>query len=408
MIANNIPSNIAEKVCDDIRPFAGYGFNLSHAACYAFIAYQTAYLKANYPLEYMTAVLQVFYTEEDKVIKYVKVARDMGMEVLPPDINRSEVGFTIDGLTSIRFGLGAIKGLGEATVEAALEERKVRNIPLFRDEEGNLVELTEENEPKTIIEYKEVGGPFISAEDVIERIQKKNMNKTAIAALCYSGAFDSLLDGITANRFEHLAYMLNLRDIEPDQPLVEAIAKYTDRLKFEKEREVLGLYVTGHVLSRMAEPTDWEGLDDATHFTTVSLTEARVIRTRKGDNMAFLTADTLEGERSLTLFPSHYENVKDGLVPGMLMKVGIRGQMNWQRNQKTSLLLLLLFLRRLIKKSGRKLSKIIKRMEWLKTAPLIWRDIWTFGLLVIHIFRIRTFLALNLALLRIQKKWTKL
>ncbi|MFE4029232.1 hypothetical protein ACFX4N_24045 [Priestia sp. YIM B13551] len=334
MIANNIPSDIAEKVSNDIRPFAGYGFNLSHAACYAFIAYQTAYLKANYPIEYMTAVLQVFYTEEDKVIKYAKVARDMGMEVLPPDINRSEEGFRIDGERAIRFGLGAIKGLGVATVEAILEERKVRDIPLFRDEEGNLVELTEENEPSTIIDYKQVGGSFTSVEDVLERIPKKNMNKKALTALCYSGTFDTLLDGITNNRFEHMAYLLNLRGEAPDKELIEAITKYSDRLKFEKEREVLGLYVTGHVLSRIAEPTDWEGLDDATHFTMVSLVEARVIRTKKGDNMAFLKVDTLEGERSLTLFPTHYEQVKEGLVAGMLLKVGIKGKMNWQRNQK--------------------------------------------------------------------------
>ncbi len=326
----------------DIRPFAGYAFNRSHAACYAYIAYQTAYLKANYPLEYMTALLQVFYTEENKVVKLVKVARDMGFEVLPPDINRSEIGFTIDGENAIRFGLGAIKGLGEATLEAIIEERKPRMAPAVRDADGleTIISQEEADEIEAtpdldiVVGSVPVGGPFTSAKDVINRIPKKNFNKKAIASLCYSGAFDTLAEGLCNNRFEYLAHMYDIRGEAPDTELIEQITKYTDRIKFEKEREVLGLYISGHVLDRLAEPTDWEGLDDATHTTMVALTEARVIRTKKGDNMAFLRVDTLEGERSLTLFPSHYEQVKEGLVAGMIMKVGIKGQMNWQRNQK--------------------------------------------------------------------------
>ncbi|MDA1918137.1 DNA polymerase III subunit alpha [Bacillus cereus group sp. BcHK140] len=339
---NNVPAQVATKICDDIRPFAGYAFNRSHAACYAYIAYQTAYLKANYPLEYMTALLQVFYTEEDKVVKLVKVIRDMGIEVLPPDINRSEIGFTIDGENAIRFGLGAIKGLGEATLEAILEERKPRMAPAVRDADGleTIISQEEADEIEAtpdlniVVGSVAVGGPFTSAKDVINRIPKKNFNKKAIASLCYSGAFDTLAEGLCNNRFEYLAHMYDIRGEAPDAELIEQITKYTDRIKFEKEREVLGLYISGHVLDRLAEPTDWEGLDDATHTTMVALTEARVIRTKKGDNMAFLRVDTLEGERSLTLFPSHYEQVKEGLVAGMIMKVGIKGQMNWQRNQK--------------------------------------------------------------------------
>lgn len=344
LVANGTPEHVATKICEDIRPFAGYAFNRSHAAAYAYIAYQTAYLKANYPLEYMTAVLQVFYTDEDKVVKYVKVARDMGFEILPPDINRSEVGFTIDGDNAIRFGLGSIKGLGEATLDAILEERKVRDVPCVRDEDGGLTYLTEDEaqvldiasevDPEIVIGLETVGGPFESINDLMNRVPKKNLNKASLTALNYSGSLDSLTNGDFNNRFEQMAYILGLRGESPDPDLVDAIAKYTDRLKFEKEREVLGLYVSGHVLDRLAEPTDWEGLDDAVHHTVVSLVDARVIRTKKGDNMAFLTVDTLEGQRSLTLFPKQYETAKDGLVPGMIMKVGIRAQMNWQRNQR--------------------------------------------------------------------------
>lgn len=344
LVANGTPEHVATKICEDIRPFAGYAFNRSHAAAYAYIAYQTGYLKANYPLEYMTAVLQVFYTDEDKVVKYVKVARDMGFEILPPDINRSEVGFTIDGDNAIRFGLGSIKGLGEATLDAILEERKVRDVPCVRDEDGGLTYLTEDEaqvldvasevDPEIVVGLETVGGPFESINDLMNRVPKKNLNKASLTALNYSGSFDSLTNGDFNNRFEQMAYILGLRGESPDPDLVDAIAKYTDRLKFEKEREVLGLYVSGHVLDRLAEPTDWEGLDDAVHHTVVSLVDARVIRTKKGDNMAFLTVDTLEGQRSLTLFPKQYETAKDGLVPGMILKVGIRAQMNWQRNQR--------------------------------------------------------------------------
>lgn len=341
MVMKDVPESVAKKICDDIRPFAGYAFNRSHAAAYAFIAFQTAYLKAHYPLEFMTALLQVFYDKEDKVVKYVKVAKDMGIEVLPPDINRSEIGFKIDGDNAIRFGLGSIKGLGEATLDAILEERKARQVPVVRDEDGGLIYLTQEEaerlheeDEEAVIGLETVGGPFTSASDVVSRIPKKDFNRKTVSALCFSGAFDELASGLFNNRFEYFAHMLDIRGEAPDAELVESITKYTDRMKFEKEREVLGLYVSGHVLSRLAEPTDWDNLDDGTHFTMVSLTEARVILTKKGQNMAFLKVDTLEGERTLTLFPSHYETVKEGLVPGMLMKVGVKGQMNWQRNQK--------------------------------------------------------------------------
>lgn len=342
MVANNIPEYIAKKACDDIRPFAGYGFNLSHAACYAYISYVTAYLKANYPLEYMTAVLQVFYDDEDKVVKYTKAARDMGIEILPPDVNRSDVGFIIDGDNAIRFGLGSVKGLGEATIEAVLNERTVRDVPVMHDEDGGIIYLTHEEveeisadkESDIVIGLETVGGPFKSVDDLMNRVPKKNLNKAALTALTYAGAFDAFLAEDFNNRFEYLAYIMQLRGEQPDAELVEAIAKYTDRAKFEKEREVLGLYVSGHALSRYAEPTDWEGLDEATHFTVVSINEVRKVKTRKGDWMAFLKVDTLEGERSLTLFPSHFATVEEGLVPGMLIKVGIKGKMNWQRNQK--------------------------------------------------------------------------
>ncbi|WP_263117500.1 DNA polymerase III subunit alpha [Bacillus subtilis] len=346
LLANGALERVATKICDDIRPFAGYAFNRSHAACYAYIAYQTAYLKANYPLEYMTALLQVFYTEEDRVIKLVKVIRDMGFEVLPPDINRSEVGFTIDGDNAIRFGLGSIKGLGEATVDAILNERVERKGYLLEDGSGKFtveedqlkeamgVEIRDQADVVRLVEEVKLGGIYTSVEDLMNRVPKKNLNRKSLMALCYAGAFDFFIDGTTNTRFDYMAHILSIRGESPDEELAAAISNYSDRLKYEKEREVLGLFVSGHMLSRLAEPTDWDNLDDATHFTMVSLIEARVITTKKNDQMAFLRVDTLEGEKSLILFPSNYEPIKHALVPGMLLKVGVKAQMNWQRNQK--------------------------------------------------------------------------
>ena len=290
------------------RESDGIKVNKSHAACYAYISYQTGYLKANYPLEYMCALLQVFYTEGTKVVKYAKVSRDMGFEVLAPDINRSEKGFIIDGENAIRFGFGAIKGIGDASIDAILEERH--------------------------------NGQFTSMQNLINRIPRKNLNKAALSALTYSGALDSLMPEEFTNRPSFLAYILEtLRGDKLDKELIEEIATYTDRTKFEREFKTLGLYVSGHILDRYAEPIEWDEMDDSPHHTTVLITEVKRIITKKGTPMAFLEVDTLEGTRSLTLFPQQYAKTAiEGLVPGMLAKINVKAQMNWQKNQKDYIL----------------------------------------------------------------------
>lgn len=256
----------------------------------------------------MCALLQVFYTDDTKVVKYAKVSRDMGFEVLAPDINRSEKGFTIDGENAIRFGFGAIKGIGDASIDAILAERK--------------------------------SGPFTSASDLIARVPRKNLNKAALTALVYSGALDSLMTEEFTNRPSFLAYILEtVRGDTLDEALIQEIATYTDRTKFEKEFKTLGLYVSGHILDRYAEPTDWEEMDDSPHHTTVLITDVKRIITKKGTPMAFLEVDTLEGTRSLTLFPQQYaKTATEGLVPGMLAKINVKAQMNWQKNQKDYIL----------------------------------------------------------------------
>jgi DNA polymerase-3 subunit alpha len=299
ILANGYSKEIAEWCIEAIKPFVGYGFNRSHAACYAFIAYQTAYLKANYPLEYMTALLTIFGDKEAKVVNYTKRARDMGIDVLQPDINLSQSGFEIDGL-AIRFGLGSIKGLGDASIEAILRERETRS--------------------------------FDDLEDLLARIPKKELNKTGLRVLALSGALDSIATDHD-NRFEIYKTLLVMRGDEPDEELADVLKNYTEKAKFEAERMYLGLYLTGHPLQRHADPVDWDELEfNESTITHVSIAEVRVIRTRKNDLMAFLKVDTLEGEKSMTVFPKAYETCKDELHVGMISKVQFSAKMNWQND----------------------------------------------------------------------------
>lgn len=289
----------------------------------------------------MTALLQVFFEDEEKVVKYVKVAKDMGFEILPPDINRSEIGFTIDGERAIRFGLGSIKGLGEATINSIIHERSSHKKPVIKDEDGMEYIITEEEVDELMIKDDSVvigaidgGGIFMNIQDLMDRLPKRNLNRKSLMALCFSGAFDTFFEGTTMNRFDFMERIFTLRGEDPDEETHNGVSRYSDRLKLNKEREYLGIYVSGHVLQRIAEPTDWELLDDTMHFTSVVLNSAKVITTKKGDDMAFLTVDTLEGEQDLTLFPKQYETVKNLLIPGIIFKVGVKGSMNWQRNKK--------------------------------------------------------------------------
>jgi DNA polymerase III subunit alpha len=343
ILENGYSEEIADWAIKNIEPFVGYGFNLSHAACYAYIAYQTAYLKANFPLEYMTALLTIFGDKEAKVVNYTKRARDMGIDVLQPDINLSDDGFKIENL-SIRFGLGSIKGLGGASIDAIMEERKEREALFVRNgEDLVLTPFTEEGaatllaeNPDIVIEKKTIGGPFTSLENLLSRIPKSSMNKTALRVLALSGALDSIALEYE-NRFQIYEALLTMRGDNPSNetvdeiPLADILKNYTEKTKFEAERKVIGLYLTGHPLQRHADPVNWDELEyNETHSTHVSIVEVRVVPTKKGDRMAFLKVDTLEGEKSMTIFPREYAVCKDELHIGMIAKVSFEAKMNWR------------------------------------------------------------------------------
>lgn len=305
-VANGTKKPVAEKIFDFIEPFARYGFNRSHAACYAVIAYQTAYFKANYPAEFMAALLTADQHNSDRVALEVDESRRMGLDVLPPDVNESYAQFTVvadasNAPTTIRFGLAAIKNVGDQLVDAIIRERKA-------------------------------GGPFVSLADFLSRVQHKDLNKKSLESLAKVGALDALaerqaiLENVNdllkfskrsddestlrqTNIFSHLPTSgtptLRLRSVEP--------ASKSQRGQWE--RELLGLYITDHPLSEwraqlelLAQPI--RGVkDQAGRRTTVAglVTTVKRITTRQNDRMAFARLEDLSGSIEVVVFPKVFQ-----------------------------------------------------------------------------------------------------
>lgn len=301
---NGVTESVATKIFDLIEPFAGYAFNKAHAVCYGTVAYQTAYLKANYPVEYLTALLACHAENQDKVALYVEEARRLGLEILPPDINESESDFTIgaDG-QSIRFGLGAIKNCGRGLVEALVAERRER-------------------------------GPFKSVADFALRVASvPGFNRSAFECLARVGALAALhpcrkglaeaAEGIVARvaRSARTARskQIGLFDGDDDSigasPSLDIPAgeEYERAECLAFERDLLGLYISDHPLNEhsraLKERADatvasLNDLDDGALCTIGGvITSLRPHLTRKGDKMAFITVEDLTGVTRVTVFP---------------------------------------------------------------------------------------------------------
>ncbi len=235
--ADTVGSEIAEKIFDQIDYFAGYGFNKSHSACYAVIAYQTAYLKCHYPREYMAALLTTNRGDTAKIVSYIDDAKHMDIAVLPPDLNESDAYFTVTG-PNLRFGLAAVKGVGDKAVEGVVEERR-------------------EN------------GRFKSLHDFCSRVDLRLLNKGTIEALIEAGAFDSL----GGHRAQYLAALESAlaaggeaqRDRAtgqmglfaaagqtPPEPTLPNVPPWADKELLTREKKVLGFYVSSHPLAQYA------------------------------------------------------------------------------------------------------------------------------------------------------------
>ena len=298
----------AEAIFDLMAKFAEYGFNKSHSAAYALVSYQTAYLKAHYPVEFMAALLTEDMDNTDKVLKNISDCKEMGIEVMPPDINASVQSFKVRE-HSIRFGLGAIKGVGGGAVESILEARQ--------------------------------DGPFTDLYDFCERIDLRRVNKRVIEALIKCGAFDSLhkwrapvmaaLDDAvtTGQKFQEERNSAQV-SLFGDMPAVTkngngrnlpAIDEWHDKEKLGFEKEALGFFITGHPLGRYADDMksrcscDAAGLSDMPDKTEVRVcgivSGLKEITTKKGDRMGFATVEDLAGSFEVVVFSDLYAQAVD-------------------------------------------------------------------------------------------------
>ena len=333
-----IDGGLSQKKADElwalIEPFAAYGFNKAHAASYGRLAYQTAYMKANFPAEYMTAILTAESGDTEKIAEIISESKRMGLPILPPDVNASFGGFTIvdrDTHQEIRFGLYTIKNLGTDISNAIIEER-VAN------------------------------GPFVSLADFLERIRHKNLNKKSYEALVKSGAMDGLGErGIMlANTEEALAYnrsqgkemsgQISLFGGMADQSSVPALrlkpaapAEKRDSLAWEKE--LLGLYVSGHPLDDHREKLAAIGttiesvktMHDGMVVVVGGIVEnVHGILTKKGDKMAFVKLTDATGTLEVVLFPEVLESNKT-LFETTDRCIKVRGKIS-ERNGEKSLI----------------------------------------------------------------------
>jgi DNA polymerase III subunit alpha len=302
-VHNGYPEEPAAKIFDLIAYFAGYGFNRSHSVAYALITYRTAYLKAHFPREFMAALITSDMDNTDKVMRYIGDCRDMGIAVLPPDINEGSYGFTVTG-DSIRFGLGAIKGVGEQAITALMQERQEH-------------------------------GPFRSFFDLCERLDTRHVNKKVLESLMKGGALDSL--GLTrAQMLGNMGRVLEWAQRQQEDrqqgqfslfgnstagpsvatPTLEPVVPWSDSEQLAYEKEALGFYISSHPL--MAVQQQMRRLVTATSQSLVDfqgeqtvtigglITQRRVQLTKNGDRMAFVTLEDLYGGLEVIVFPETY------------------------------------------------------------------------------------------------------
>ena len=304
------PVKKAEQVFDLMAFFAGYGFNKSHSAAYALISYQTAYLKAHYPLELWAALLTNALDDTEKIGVFLVGAKDMGISVMAPDINESEFDFSLRSGSKILFGLGAVKNVGKQAVDV-------------------------------IIEMRNESGPFKDFPDFIRRIEGKKVNRRVVEALIRSGAFrslgikrsiamealDPLLEWAEKAKQSKKSPMVSLFkefsvDPETPPPLPE-LPEWDERTLLKEEREALGFYLTSHpmanygdLIQKLSTKTTGE-IDSIAEGSMIGVfgvvSSLKIIRTKKGDRMAQCLLIDLEGSIEVVLFPDIFQGIESRL-----------------------------------------------------------------------------------------------
>ena len=341
-IANGISEQVANKIYDEMTDFAKYAFNKSHAAAYAVVSYQTAYLKYYYPVEYMAALMTSVIDFPAKVAEYILTCRQMGISILPPDVNQGESGFSVDG-TNIRYGLSAIKSIGKPVISGLVEERKAR-------------------------------GPYKTLQDFIERLPSRDMNKRVIENFIKAGALDGLpgtrkqkmmiyvqiLDTINQEKKNTMAGQMTLFDLAPEEEKESFLIKLPNVGEYDKEqllsfeKEVLGVYISGHPLEKyeamwrknisavtadfmLDEETGVSRVKDGEKVVVGGMLTAKTIKhTKTGKTMAFVTLEDLVGTVEVVIFPRDYENNRNMLEEDS--KVFIQGRVSTEDDRPSKLI----------------------------------------------------------------------
>lgn len=315
-VANGIDEKVANKIYDEMIDFAKYAFNKSHAAAYAVISYQTAYLKYYYPVEFMAALMTSVMANINKVSEYIQTCRNMGIAILSPDVNEGESEFSVSG-GNIRYGLSAIKSVGHPVITALIKERHEH-------------------------------GPYKNLEDFITRLSNKELNKRAVENFVKAGALDGLagnrrqkmltfpqiMDSIAHEKKNSMSGQMTLFDLVAEEDKKDYEIRMPDVSEFDKEmllgfeKEVLGVYISGHPLEEYedkwkknitAKTTDFL-LDEETGTAKVydnqkatvggMMVQRTIKYTKNNQTMAFLTLEDLVGTLEIIVFPRDYEKYK--------------------------------------------------------------------------------------------------
>jgi len=341
-IANGISEEIGNKIFDEMTDFAKYAFNKAHAACYAVVSYRTAWLKYYYPVEFMAALMTSVVDNTSKVTEYIYSCRQMGIEILPPDVNEGEMGFSVSG-NNIRYGLSAIKGVGKPVIEALTAER-------------------EEN------------GKFTGLKDFVERLSGKEVNKRTVESFIKAGAFDSsfgtrkqlmqvyvgVMEGVTQQRKKDTEGQISFSEWMGEENKQEFevrlpnVGEYTKEELLNFEKEVLGVYISGHPLEQymsvlqknttadtlafqLDEETGEVKANDGDTVTLGGMISGITRKTTKTNTtMAFLTLEDLLGTVEIIVFPRDYERYR-----GLIMedaKVLIKGRVAAEEDKAAKLI----------------------------------------------------------------------
>ena len=339
---NGISADIAGKIYDNMMDFAKYAFNKSHAACYAVVAYQTAYLKYYYPVQFMAALLTSVIDNPRKVAEYIVCCRNMGIEILPPDVNESSGEFGVSG-NAVRYALLAIKSVGRPSIEFIYQERRNH-------------------------------GPYKSIQDFLTRVQNGDVNKRAVENFIKAGALDCLggtrkqfmyvyvpiMDRLANGKKNHIAGQMSLLDLLNDDAKEEFevampnVGEYTKEELLTMEKEVLGIYISGHPLESymniwknnitattadfmLDEESGKVSVEDGTTQTIGGMINAKTIKYTKNDKtMAFLEIEDLYGIVEVVVFPKDYERNSQLLTEDA--KVFVKGRVSLEEDKNGKLI----------------------------------------------------------------------